>query len=296
LKARLGKSLSKRTARDKISDRKDMTDLGNNLNWIVGSIAGGIVAFLSWFYRSTLLSAIVGVLIGAGIAYVVQTRTQKNAWKREYSVKIAETVYGNLYSEVKGILSSLEKGTFYSISFGKWREFQNDHRHLMVKEPFREQLDKFLKNVDEYGSNLTRLHAEVFPSIVKEATKEIFGLTANTVSIQMKFKTASGFSSTSLDLFSCLARRGHPRELVKESYPRSEILSVEPLLENIQEKVGRIEPVDEAKFDELWKLCIEKEENNETYRLALQQQSQLLEESKRIFEELTKRIEEPWRI
>jgi len=30
-------------------------------------------------------------------------------WKREYAVKIAEEVYGNLFKEVKSIISSLEE-------------------------------------------------------------------------------------------------------------------------------------------------------------------------------------------
>jgi hypothetical protein len=273
-----------------------MTNIQENIGLVIGAVIAALGIALGWLLQYGLLNTLLGVAIGFGITYYVQTKTQKNAWKREYSVKIAETVYGSLYSDVKGILSSLEKGKFWTVSFGNWKDFQGDHRHLMVEKDFREQLDKFLEKVDEYDSNLIRLHAEVFPSIVKEASKEIFGLTANRVSIQVKFKTASGFSSNSYDLSSCLANRGHPRELVIESYPRSEILSVEPLLENIQEITGRIEPIDEVKFNELWKLCLKKEENNEIFRLEVQKQSELLEEAKHILDELTKRIEEPWRI
>jgi len=53
-----------------------MTDLRENLGWIVGSAIAAIAAFLSWFYESGLLSALVGIVIGAGITYFVQTRTQ----------------------------------------------------------------------------------------------------------------------------------------------------------------------------------------------------------------------------
>jgi high-affinity Fe2+/Pb2+ permease len=75
-----------------------------------------------------IIGAVVGAVVGAGISYIVQTKTQRNAWKREYSVKIAETVYAALYSEVKGILSLLERGIFYTVSFGKWRE----EEHVLI--------------------------------------------------------------------------------------------------------------------------------------------------------------------
>jgi hypothetical protein len=276
-----------------------MTGIRDNLNWVVGFIVGGIVAFLSWFYVSGLFSTIVAVLVGAGIAYIVQTRTQRNAWKREYSVKIAETVYGSLYSEVKGILSTLEKGAFYSISFGKWREFQNDHRHLMVIGEFRNQLDKFLENVDEYSGYVIRLNAEVFPSIVKEASRKVFGLIANRIPIEVQYKTAGGFgASQQFDPLTCLARHGSPQELVMEGNPRSEIISVRvPEFGNIVETSG-LQPVtaNEAKVNEFWKLCVDIEEKNEVYRLVIQKQSALLQESRLVLDELTKRIEQPWRI
>ena len=50
-----------------------------------------------WSHRRT---------IGAGIAYLIRKETEA-FWKREYSVKIAETVYGALYSDVKGVVIDL---------------------------------------------------------------------------------------------------------------------------------------------------------------------------------------------
>ena len=73
---------------------------------------------------------IVGVIVGALISYYVQTKTERKTWKREYSAKIAETVYYSLYAEVKEIKSLLEKRKFELTSFGKWREFQKDHHYI----------------------------------------------------------------------------------------------------------------------------------------------------------------------
>ena len=50
--------------------------------------------------------------------------------------------------------------------------------------------------------------------------------------------------------------------------------------------------IDETKFNEFWKLCLELEEKNEVYKHALLKQSELVKESKIIFNELEKRIED----
>lgn len=85
-----------------------MTDIRENLGYLIGSIVTTLALVLGWTFQSGILNTLVGVAIGAGISYYVQTKTQERAWKREYSVKIAETVYGSLYREVKWIIWSLE--------------------------------------------------------------------------------------------------------------------------------------------------------------------------------------------
>jgi uncharacterized membrane protein len=59
-----------------------MTDLRGNIGWIIGSVVAMVAAFLGWAYESGLISALVGIMIGTGMAYFVQTRTQKSMEKR----------------------------------------------------------------------------------------------------------------------------------------------------------------------------------------------------------------------
>ena len=54
-----------------------MTNLRSNIGYIIGSAIAGAGIFLSWFYESGLLATIVGIVIGAVIAFIAQTRTQK---------------------------------------------------------------------------------------------------------------------------------------------------------------------------------------------------------------------------
>ena len=82
-----------------------MTDLRENLGWVIGSIATAIAMAVGWVISTGVVVNLLFLLIGSGITYFVQTRTQKRAWKREYSVRIVEEVYGSLFSGIKGIIS-----------------------------------------------------------------------------------------------------------------------------------------------------------------------------------------------
>ena len=86
-----------------------MNDLRENLGWIIGSVIAGTVAVLSWVFESGLFAALLGIMIGAGLTYFVQTRTQKRTWKREYAVRIAEEIYGKLFGGVKSIIDKKER-------------------------------------------------------------------------------------------------------------------------------------------------------------------------------------------
>ena len=248
-----------------------------------------------------IIGAVVGAVVGAGISYYVQTKTQRNAWKREYSVKIAETVYANLYSAVKAIKSLLEKGSFERISFSTWSEFQNDHRHLQVRpDKFRQELDDFLKKVDDYDGDVIRLINEVFPDIVQKASDKVFGPTTGEISIHLKCKQPSGrLEEGVFTPVLCLRERKYPRELLLEMFPDSKIVGFSVYIGTSQATVGLNEVItnfpmtpDEDKFKDFWKSCLKLEDENEVCKRALQKHGELLKESKIIFNELKKRIED----
>jgi len=65
-----------------------MTDIRENFDLMISSILASLAIIIGWIVQSGTIVALVSVLIGAAISYFVQTRTQKRAWKREYSVKL----------------------------------------------------------------------------------------------------------------------------------------------------------------------------------------------------------------
>jgi len=95
-----------------------MTDVRENLGWILGSIATAIAVAVGWLISSGVVINLIFLLIGSAITYFVQTKTQNKVWKREYGVKLAEEVYGSLFKQMKDIIQYLEeKYRIYWISF-----------------------------------------------------------------------------------------------------------------------------------------------------------------------------------
>ncbi len=64
------------------------------------------IAFVGWFLVSPLLSVVTGVLLGALLSGVVQSRTQKQVWKKEQSQTNTALIYGPLFREIKSIMNS----------------------------------------------------------------------------------------------------------------------------------------------------------------------------------------------
>lgn len=60
-----------------------MTDIRENLGWLIGSIITVLALVLGWIYQSGVLNTLVGVAIGAGIAYYVQSRTRTELGKEK---------------------------------------------------------------------------------------------------------------------------------------------------------------------------------------------------------------------
>ena len=208
-----------------------MTDLRENLGWLIGSIVTTIAMAIGWFISSEMFIALVSVLVGFFASYLLQTLTQKRAWKREYSVKIAETVYGALFGDLKTIIRILERGGYPQLNFGEWRDFQNDHRYIMVDERFRKKLDNFAERVEKYSSAVYNLKNIVLPKIVNEETKRVFNVESDrNTELQVKYVEGSNTSTTSLDIIECLLSknqtptqyflRNKPKVLIIEYFVR----------------------------------------------------------------------------
>lgn len=273
-----------------------MTDLRENLGFIIYSISSAIaLGIVGWFVQSGIIVAIVSVLIGAGISYFVQTKTQKKAWQREYSVKIAETVYGALFRDMKNLIRSLENKYYLWISFEGWRQVQEDHRYFMVDEKFREKLDQFSDRVERYSRAVMQLRNEILPKMVFEETERCFGTKVNEVPrFNVSYMDGYTHCSTSPNLINCLVSQIHPIEDVKRY--KSEISDLESIIEikSIDAKITHLPYLTEG--EEFWESCLRRMKEDKTYKFIIEENQELLEEARQVKKEIIERIEKPWKI
>ena len=271
----------------------NMTDFRENLGWIIGSITTAIAMVVGWLISSGVVVNLLFLLVGFGITYFVQTRTQKRAWKREYSVKIAETVYGTLFKDMKNLIRSLERKNHDWLNFLNWGQIQEDHRYLMVDEKFRQRLDQFSERVERYSRATSQLRNVILPKILIEETEKIFETKVDEKPrLDVKYMEGRKRVSTSPNLVECLVSKTHPIDDATRN--KSEISGIECIVE--------IKPIDgqaihdTTKFDEFWKSCLVRMEEDKTYKFIIEENQKLLEEANKMQKELIQRIEKPWRI
>jgi hypothetical protein len=169
---------------------------------------------------------------------------------------------------------------------------------------FQGTVEQAFKKRCRIQPRLPGLIQEALPSIVLEASKQVFNLTVDyitmpsAVNIEVKYRHPNGYYNiANYTLLDCLTRRKNPGETVLESYLRSEIISVQvQFRQAAPTRPEYPQTTNEARLNEFRKLCSELEQKNEVRKTVIQKQSQLLTESKRALAELEKRIEEPWRI
>ena len=283
-----------------------MTDLRENLGWIVVSITAGASAILGWIFSLELLTifiglftTLIGVLIGASITYFSQKKTQERAWQREYSIKIVEEVYGDLFKDIKNVIRYLEEKLTIHLTFLEWGQIQESHRYFMVDEKFRKKLDQFSLRISTYNDAVNRLENKILPRQVNKIAKKIFGVEPNTIpnlNVDVKYREDSRDFSVGLNTVRCLKDNDDPIEYASRHEDGSEISDVR-LSIHIQLRDGSAFRSDKnQELDKFWQLCLKRRNEDKTYQFIIEEKPKLLVEATKMMKELVKRIEEPWKI
>ena len=273
-----------------------MTDLRENLGWLIGSIATAIAMAVGWFISSGVVVNLLFLLIGSGITYFVQTRTQKRAWKREYSVRIAEEVYGSLFRGVKGIILSLKNKWYRHTDFSVWREMQDDHRYFMVDKGFRIKLDQFRERLEKYSRTVVKVRVEILPKIVLEETERVFGVKTDDIPrVKVTYMKGRRLVSSPLNLSNCIVSETHPIKHATRDEPDvsevSFLLAVKPI-----GKAGATNYDKTPELNKFWQSSLKRIRQDESYKFMVEENNTLLEEARKLKQEIANRIEEPWKI
>ena len=265
------------------------------VGWIIGSAIAGIGAFLSWFYESGLLAAIVGIVTGAGITFFVQSRTQKRAWKREYALKNTEAIYGPLYEDIDKVLSYCGEAFHYVYSH-KWREIKQTFQYLTIDEAFRKKLDDFYQRLDNYNND-TQKAMDLINNRITEESRIAFPSYGES-RLQFTIRAARRGESN-IDINESLRLQQHPVRLAERNKRGNEIQ--EYFIEFSPVKGGQIQHLhyegeNKVAFDRMWDTCHKKIEQDPLIQAVRKEYLEVTKGLQNIKKELVKRIQEPWAI
>jgi hypothetical protein len=242
-----------------------------------------------------LLSTVIGIVIGAGIAYFVQTRTQKRVWKREYALRNAETVYGPLFQYLDSVLPyHINESVPQGVSFYKWYEIKRTYQYLMIDDEFRNRLDKFAEKTENYTERLQNVRRFAHDIAVEE-TRIAFP-SFKDVYPQFVIKTKREEQNHHIN--ESLIRQEHPYTSAlrqKEHETHEYFIALHPI-QSGQTTVMKYEDATRTIFDTMWEKCHQRMEQNSEVQILRKEYPEIVKELKSIRKELIRRIQEPWKI
>jgi hypothetical protein len=273
-----------------------MADVRDNWAVIVGSAVTAAAMAVGWLLSSGVLLNLIFLVLGSGITYSVQSRTQKKAWQREYSVKIAETVYGPVYRDVKSMVDALGQGALDLPPFGFWAECQRDHKYFMVDEKFRNRLDIFQKRVGEYDGFLSESRNKALPGLLHEEADKFFKTGDKPVGVLIDAVRGDTPVNSQLDesvLVDHLIHGTHPgTDLLNSRKPELKIVSLRVTFGRGSRAIPGGTEAD-GKFDEFWQNCLTTVVKDFKFR---EKADEMRHEAEKLRQDLARRIEKPWKI
>ena len=278
-----------------------MTDLRENLGWVIGSIVTAIAVALSWFVSSGIFTTLLAVLVGAGITYFVQTRTQRKtqerAWKREYTLDIIQKIYGPLFEEIDTFLRYMRMEIYQSLSTPKWWEIKSTYTYLMLDEGFKRKMEQLYEKVEVFNRTLIKIQKETIATIVKEEAEKFLGFQPKALDLVVKGKQFNEWTSRKVEIPLTLLKRKQPIEMVSDLYPELKEPSFHLEIINPSGNPYSYTHPDWIKeFDKFWKRSSRRLEANFTVKTLRKQYSELIEEMEKTKKELETRIQQQWKV
>jgi hypothetical protein len=271
-----------------------MTDLRENSGWVIGSIATAIAMAVGWLTSSGVVVNLLFLLLGSGITYVVQTRTQKRVWKREYALRNTETVYGPLFQDADNRMTYIEESIPQQVFFIKWDEIKRTYQYLTIDEEFRNRLDRFAQKTWNYSTRFQKIR-QLAQDIAVEETQFAFPSFKN-VYPQFVIKTEREEGHHHIN--ESLIRQEHPYTSAlknKKEEKHEYFIALNPI-QSGQTSVLKYEDEVKAIFDAMWDKCHQRMEQNSDVQAIRKEYPEIIKELQSIRKELIRRIQEPWKI
>lgn len=146
-----------------------------------------------WLAIIVGIIGLAGVVIGASISYIYQTRLQQRTWKREFILSLTEKVYGPIYRDLVLIsehLDILRKNRAYEpLPCESWAKILVDYSFYLIEEDLRKEMELFFNKVKEYNETV-KLARQRTQNILEEKLSEITGVKG--INIRAIFKDMDG--------------------------------------------------------------------------------------------------------
>ena len=164
----------------------------------------------------------------------------------------------------------------------------------MVDKVFRTRLDDFNNRLEEYSKACMKLENDVRRMIYEEIDRIFRIKTSQIPQVIVTYMKGYSRSQTFPELIRCLVTETHPIDTPRKF--ESEASDIEFTL--------RVTSTDNVAFDipyssdyeEFWQTCLRRMKENDTYKFVTEENTRILEDTRKLKEEIVDRIERPWKI
>ena len=197
-----------------------MTHWRDNLGWLAGSIVTAIALAIGWLFSSGVVVNLLFLLVGSGIAYFVQTRTQKRLWKREDAITMIDKVYGPIFREMSLSLESVglgESPNYESVSQLK-ETMRNNFYFFRIKPDLKTDFHALMKRLERYAKIQSSTHTLILQKIrdaVKKLHKRDAGVTPDQVWLAL-YSLNDAIQFDKINLEQTILRKISPSDFIED--------------------------------------------------------------------------------
>lgn len=130
----------------------------------IGAAISSIIGLVALVYGYPEFKALGGVIVGATITYVVQTRLQNQAEKNKIRKKNMEETLIPVLLMLRDIKRKLESANLFQCT-NNWDQYKRDYRRFIFTGQFYDELNGFYESYNQYITNLASLRQIFIPMI-----------------------------------------------------------------------------------------------------------------------------------
>jgi len=256
---------------------------------------------------SGLVAILLSVLLGSLLTYIIQSRTQKNTWRRDSRLRKIDETYGPLFNEIHNIASFLSTGgpilrinLWMPIQESKWRKVKESYRLYLIESSLRDELvafyNLFFNFQEKHSSIITTVEEKLIMNI-----RDVFYKDTQSASARINFTDSVGrHSGLDANLSEAVANCQHPFDYHRKRFPGKKFFDLtvhvsrkdrgETILEGMKKNKRTTD-----RFGRVISTTISEWKEDPLYSYILENIPKLLQQSKHLEEELKSIIEEPWK-